>query len=288
MKVKVFIGLSRSPEKRRSSWALGGGRRGVAPLAKSVPAKTAMKRSSFIPFWARVAGNQQARSCNRSCTEWSQRSETLKWLAIFPKGKPCRTKPLRLTENSPHATKRAMNSPALARRYARAALNAAGSASVNLYAHAAALLEALTEGNLAEQLSNPRLGRKERQQLATTLSSNGLEKILANTINLLARNNRLALLPDVLSALAQLQDESAGRTRVRVETAVPLTTAQESTLAQLVKKEVGSKEVVVEQTVTPQLLGGFRAFFGGKVWDASLSGTFRRLKDHLAHTPHIQ
>ena len=42
-----------------------------------------------------------------------------------------------------------------------------------------------------------------------------------------------------------------------------------------------AKHVVLEDTVQPCLLGGFRAFVNGHVWDASVQGGLTRLHSHL-------
>jgi F-type H+-transporting ATPase subunit delta len=100
-------------------------------------------------------------------------------------------------------------------------------------------------------------------------------------LGILAAHRRLGLLPAVLSEIRTQADAAQGRARVKVESARPLTPAQRDALGAKVKSSLKVGSVDLDETVAPGLQAGFRAFFGGRVWDASLAGQLRRLKDSL-------
>ena len=136
--------------------------------------------------------------------------------------------------------------------------------------------------SIAATLHNPRLTPAQRTAVATALAGAvQAPTLLANTLQVLAANRRLALLPDVLAHLQSLLDADQGTSRVRVETATALTDAQRTKLATLLATLAGTKQVTLEDTVQPCLLGGFRAFVNGHVWDASVQGGLTRLHSHL-------
>jgi F-type H+-transporting ATPase subunit delta len=136
--------------------------------------------------------------------------------------------------------------------------------------------------NFAAIIHNPRLTPQQRAAVATALATAvQAPALLANTLQVLAANRRLGLLPEVLTHLQTLLDAARGTTRVRVETATELTDAQRSKLAALLTTLAGTTQVALEDAVQPRLLGGFRAFVNGQVWDASVQGGLNRLQSRL-------
>jgi len=77
-------------------------------------------------------------------------------------------------------------------------------------------------------------------------------------------------------------DAARGRVRARVRSAVPLTEADRAALAQRLGRALGGKQVVVEEIVDKNLLGGFVAEIGSLVVDGSLDGQLARIRERLA------
>ncbi|MCP5405221.1 MAG: ATP synthase F1 subunit delta [Pseudomonadaceae bacterium] len=179
-----------------------------------------------------------------------------------------------------------MKNVSAAARYARALYQLAteGKQAPAVVQAAAGLQTVLADAELQTLLSQP-LAAPLRAKLAASLSREAkLPALLADTVALMARNNRLSLLSAMLEQLQAMADADAGQVRVKVQAAAPLTQAQKDTLAAHVKQALKAKAVVVEESVQPSLLGGFRAFFGGMVWDATVSGNLARLKHRLRQT----
>lgn len=182
-----------------------------------------------------------------------------------------------------------MKNLSAAARYARALMDVATAAKAGeaVVAQAAALHEAIHQPAITTTLSSGRLNRTQRTHLVKALTTSvSLAKPLANLLGVLAANNRLGLLADILHEVQVMADEAAGVARVQVQVADKLSAAQEQTLQAQVKQALKAKSVVLETTANPGLLGGFVALFGGKVWDASLASQFRRLKNQLSQATH--
>ena len=146
----------------------------------------------------------------------------------------------------------------------------------------ATLAEAIADASIARALHNPKLSDSQRTQFAKTLAKSvNAPALLANTLGLLAQNNRLSLLAETLAAFQTLANESAGITQLTVQSAQPLSAEQRTHLEAFVKKDAKSNGVKITETLQPELIAGFRAFFNGKVWDTSLSGNLARLKTSL-------
>jgi F-type H+-transporting ATPase subunit delta len=110
----------------------------------------------------------------------------------------------------------------------------------------------------------------------------GLSPLTRDFVALLARQGRGDQLEGIRDVFRQLVDADLGRLRARVRTAVPLTKGERDQLGERLGRALGGKQVVLEETVDPGLLGGFVAEVGSYIVDASLDGQLARLRDRLA------
>lgn len=171
-----------------------------------------------------------------------------------------------------------------ANRYAKAlfALAAEGRQQPAVAQASVSLALALEDVTVASAIANPLLSPANRLKLAAAMAKSvNAPQSLAGTLGVLATNNRLGLLAWVLSDYQELNDTASGITHVQVASATPLTEAQRTRLSTAIKAHARSSGVRLEETVDTTLMGGFRAFFNGKVWDASLSGNLARLSTRL-------
>lgn len=171
-----------------------------------------------------------------------------------------------------------------ANRYAQAlfALAEEAKAQQSVATAVAALAAATEDASIAAALANPRLAPAQRTQLAASMAKAvSAPQVLANTLGVLAANNRLSKLSGVLARYLELSDTASGVTHVQLTSAAPLTDTQRKQLADLIKKHTKATDIRLEETIDASLKGGFRAFFGGKVWDASLSGQLARISTRL-------
>lgn len=145
-----------------------------------------------------------------------------------------------------------------------------------------ALADAVADDTMAATLANPRLTPAQRTQLVNSMAKAvKAPALLANTLGVLAANNRVALIPAVLEQFLELNDAQSGVTRVDVATAAPLTDAQRTKISKMIKDYTKAADVQLNETLDASLKGGFRAFFNGQVWDASLSGHLSRIGSRL-------
>jgi len=135
--------------------------------------------------------------------------------------------------------------------------------------------------DLRRCLTHPALERAERLGVLDTLLARlGLETTLANFLRVVLVRGRFALLASMVASYEGLVDAAAGRVRVRVESATPLTPEQHAWLRALWCRRVG-REVVMETALVPELLGGVVVSVGGKVYDSSLARHLARLREAI-------
>ena len=162
-------------------------------------------------------------------------------------------------------------------RYAQALLDLAREkgTSEQVEAELGALDGMLTENDeLRRQLANPRLGRGAKKRIITELLGDAANDLLRCTLLLMADKGRAGLLPDFAAAYNEAAMEAAGRQVATIETAVPLDDATRTHLKTQLSALTG-KEILMQETVDEELLGGLRVIIGSRMIDGSLK---RRLE----------
>ena len=91
---------------------------------------------------------------------------------------------------------------------------------------------------------------------------------------------RFGALPELVEIYHQQSDELAGRLRVQVTTADPLSDALENDIKAALEKATG-KQVVLDTSIDASLIGGLVARVEGRVYDASVKNRLEALKHRL-------
>ena len=176
-----------------------------------------------------------------------------------------------------------MNSTSISRRYARALFELAVEQN-RLRETNHELLQAcsaLDEEGVQAMLVDPSVPREAKVRLAESVCATlKLSPIVANTLMLLAQRNRLVEAAAIEKAFGELADERAGRLKARLTSAVAL----EDEVAQALNRrltEATKREVVLERSIDPSLLGGVVAQVGSRLYDGSLKTQFEQMRKEL-------
>ncbi len=177
-----------------------------------------------------------------------------------------------------------MINSSLAKRYAKALLEI-GREDGNQRSYGgelAALAELLASSpELMATLANPAISPEERGGLlGVFLSRLGCGPMVGNLARLLLDRGRMSLLPAVGQAYAELLDQAEGVVRARVVSAAPL---DEAALARLkaALAAMAGREVRLEVSQDPKLVGGVVTRIGDRVLDGSLATQLRGLTESL-------
>ena len=173
----------------------------------------------------------------------------------------------------------------LARRYARALVDVAKERAGldTVQAQLEALAQVVREtSELDDLLRNPAYSRTERWAVLQGVMNalGAVEPSLQNFIRLLVDRDRIAYLGDVARVFRDMADSLAGRVRGRVTAAAPL--PEDSVTA--IKKgleRLTDRQVILEASVEPELLGGVMAQVGSTVYDGSLKSRLEELRQEL-------
>jgi F-type H+-transporting ATPase subunit delta len=170
----------------------------------------------------------------------------------------------------------------IARPYAEAAFQrAVETNALGQWADMFSLLGAVAQ-DVAMQtvINNPKKTAAQKAELLMDIGGSSMNAEGNNLIKLLADNGRLAVLPEIATAFAQLKAGHEGTIDVEVATAFPLSAEQEQTLASALKKKLG-RDVRITSTEDNSLIGGFRLRAGDMVIDGSVSSQISQLANQL-------
>lgn len=132
-------------------------------------------------------------------------------------------------------------------------------------------------------LFNPRFGADERLAVLEPILG-GMHPLTQNLVRLLFGRHRETVLSRLGEALRARTLEERGAVDGVVESARPLSPDQLEDLKRGLRARLG-KEVLLENRVVPDLMGGVRVVVGSTMIDYSVLGRLAELRDRLNRAP---
>lgn len=131
----------------------------------------------------------------------------------------------------------------------------------------------------ARLVASPLVSRQDAARaVAASASAMGIDDTTRNFLGVLAENRRLSQLPAIIRAFRALAAHHRGETTAEVTSAHPLSAAQVDALKQQLRTRIG-RDVAVDLSVDPTLLGGLVVKIGSQMIDSSI----RTRLNTLAH-----
>lgn len=174
-----------------------------------------------------------------------------------------------------------IGSSVLARRYASALLDLAEKAGlVDIIEKDAGRFEALLAGHKDFRIiaNSPLFSREVQSAIVMRVAEKAqLNALTIRFLSVLARNRRLSQFSAIVRAFRKAVSERRGEVRARVETAFALSPAQIDSIKDMIGRNLGAKDIVLDIEVNRELLGGIVLTVGSRRIDASLAGRLNRL-----------
>jgi F-type H+-transporting ATPase subunit delta len=126
-------------------------------------------------------------------------------------------------------------------------------------------------------LTSPLVGRGDSARAIAALAPTlALDPLTANFLSVLAGNGRLGELKNVSRSVRALAARHRGETTAEVTSARPLSDTQIAALKTKLKARVG-RDVAIDASVDPSLLGGLVVRLGSQMIDASIKTKLNNL-----------
>ncbi len=177
--------------------------------------------------------------------------------------------------------------PAL--RYAKAILNLAvefkQETAVN--EHMKLIANTIADSDeLDTMLKSPIIKAADKRNVLNALFADKVDNIVKGLFNLLQENKRMLMLEAIARQYSVIYDYHKSLHVAKVVTAVPLTKELEAKMLTKVEELTGNK-ATIENTINPNILGGFILQVGDVQYDASISNQFNELKREFDNSHYI-
>lgn len=120
-------------------------------------------------------------------------------------------------------------------------------------------------------IGNPKVAANDVERLMLAVCGERIDAAARNLIQLLVRNRRLTVLPQICEQFEKLKVEDEGKLDAKISSAYPLDDAQRNRLVNLLTSRF-KRKINATIAVDPELIGGIKVEVGDKVWDASVRG----------------
>ena len=131
-------------------------------------------------------------------------------------------------------------------------------------------------------LKNPIVPTDKKGGILKDLFLGKVSAITSSFLQLMVSKGRSAILFYAAKEVVKQYNELKGIVTAEVSSAIALTAESRAQIISIVKKELGANEVIVEEKVNPNLIGGFVLKVGDKQFDASIANGLNKLKHELA------
>ena len=129
--------------------------------------------------------------------------------------------------------------------------------------------------------ATPAISKSKKQAVLAELTPRlGLTPLARNFLNVVLQHDRMNLLSEIAAAFRTLLDERMGVAVAEISTARPLDEAEKQALAGALRARTG-REVRMQYSLDPAVIGGAVARVGGTIYDGSVRGQLERLRADL-------
>ena len=135
--------------------------------------------------------------------------------------------------------------------------------------------------DLDRAIMSPAFTLAEKENvLSSVLSKAGVKGLTSDFLALVAKNNRLFAVRDIVGAFQSLVARDKGEVSALVTSASELSDKHKKALAKTLKSTIG-QDVKIETQVDPELLGGLIVKVGSKMIDNSLRTKLNNLRSAM-------
>ena len=138
----------------------------------------------------------------------------------------------------------------------------------------------VTEPRVQAIIGNPNFSAEQIKSLLLGICGEKLDGMGRNFVQVLERNDRLPLLPEIRELFEALKAEQEGVLEVKIDSAFPLSKQQ---AGELVRRLEGryQRKIVTQVSVEPELIGGVKIAVGDHVLDATVRGKLEAMRAAL-------
>ena len=180
------------------------------------------------------------------------------------------------------------NNRALAKKYAAALLTLAKeTGTLEEVEQELAQIGEIVQQNpeLTGFLRNQLISREAKKEVVERIFTQHLNPMVMRFLGVVIDRGRIALLPDIIDVYLELSHVERNIAEAQVRLAVDLTDEEETRLIRELTELTG-KEIYLEKTIDPSILGGMIVTIGDRRIDGSLKRQLHEMKTTLLSEKH--
>lgn len=129
-------------------------------------------------------------------------------------------------------------------------------------------------------LEHPRIPNAKKKQFLDEVFQ-GLMTDIVNTLKILVEHHRITITPSMIDHLIRLYNDAKGIAEATVYSVRALSEAERQALEASFVKRFNKNEFVIHNIVDPSLVGGVKIRIGNTIYDGSISGKLKRIKQNI-------
>ena len=145
----------------------------------------------------------------------------------------------------------------------------------------------LESKELVVVLKSPVIKTHKKEAILKAIFGATLSKMTNDFIDILVRKGRERHLPGIAQAFVEHYDRQKGIAKADITTAVALDDETRAAIKDLVSSMGNHNEIVLNEKVNEEIIGGFIARLDDKQVDASVTRRLEELKKELNENPYI-
>lgn len=166
----------------------------------------------------------------------------------------------------------------IARPYAEALFKAVGTGDASALGSQLGTLAAIAADPALRQFADdPKVTPAQVSGVISGAAGGGLDAKVANLLQAVIENGRLAALPEIAAQFHALVNARSGVSDATIQSAFPIDGSQLADVVAALEKRFGRK-LNAHVEIDPELIGGIRAVVGDEVLDTSVKARLEQMK----------
>ncbi|MDR0363717.1 MAG: ATP synthase F1 subunit delta [Bacteroidales bacterium] len=169
-------------------------------------------------------------------------------------------------------------------RYAKALIELCNEKNLteSVYANMKEMQYLLAESyELRNFLKTPQIDDKTKSSLVKKIFAPYFQEVTVSFLTLLIRKGRSDLIIYIVYQFIELYRQQTGIILAQVRSATPMSETMQQKIVEKVKTATGSDKIEIDVQIDKTLLGGYKLYFNGKSYDASIKKELDEIKSLL-------
>jgi F-type H+-transporting ATPase subunit delta len=127
---------------------------------------------------------------------------------------------------------------------------------------------------------SPKISRDKKRTLLEKIFSSNVDALVMRLLKLLVNKRREDGIDTIFEELVKLRENDENIQKVSIKSAIELSQNELDELVEKLEQKTG-KRIVYESSIDPELIGGVLVQYGDTIYDGSVKGALRRLREKL-------